>query len=335
MKTANNRWNRIAGYLSGELDREQQQQFLEDISQDAALNHDFETMKKTWNNFSTNPSEKYRDTGSAWNSLKHRIECEGMTGEESEPPKTSRFITRSALYRLAATVALVLAVGIPAMLFMFDRESPGDETIYHHAAEGVLTVDLPDGSRVFLNEGSNLDYTPSFNEQREVRLEGEGYFDVMADPENPFRVNAGKVVVTVLGTSFNVKETVETKAVEVFVESGSVEVALEASDERVTLEPGDLGLATENLQVDTQADENYLSWKTRKFKFVDEQVVEILSVLEKSYHVDIIAGGISLEDRRLTTTYNEQSFDAILSTICAALDLNYEKEGKVYTLHSN
>lgn len=332
MKTAKNIWAQLANYLAGELNADEQREFLESIRNHPELNHDVETMKQTWKQFSTDPAEKYRDTGKAWNRLREKIADEGM---ESEPETVDHPSLRYRLYRAAAMIALLLAVGIPTLYLAFSDRGDNDKIIRHHASEGVLTVDLPDGSRVFLNEGAGLDYDASFPEQREVSLRGEGYFDVMSDPKRPFRVNAGKVIVTVLGTSFNVKEEVESNEVEVFVESGSVEVTLPVNNQSVMLKPGDLARAAERVEVEAQSDDNYLSWKTRKFKFVDESVKEILDVLERSYHVDVVTDGVPLEEMRLTTTYDEQSFDAILETICAALNLNYDKEGKVYILHSN
>jgi len=123
--------------------------------------------------------------------------------------------------------------------------------------------------------------------------------------------------------------------VEVFVETGKVRVELAERDQNITLGPGQLAKANINLETTTLDDENYLSWKTKEFKFVDEPVDNILHILERSYHVEVKTGDMAVSNLRLTTTYNNQSFDAILTTICTALDMNYEKKGKVYILHSN
>ena len=65
---------------------------------------------------------------------------------------------------------------------------------------------LPDGTRVWLNSGSSLSYDGTFGlDSRDVRLEGEGYFDVAKNPECRFRVHTTGYTVEALGTSFNVK----------------------------------------------------------------------------------------------------------------------------------
>ena len=156
----------------------------------------------------------------------------------------------------------------------------------------------------------------------------------MSDPVNPFTVRSGKVVVSVLGTSFNVKESGNENKVEVFVETGKVRMSLDDPDEFITLEPGDVGTADAfNLSRKEQSDPNYISWKTKDFKFVDEELGKVLRELEDSYHVEIRAEGVQLSELRITSTYREQSIDSILETIGAAFGLNVQKKEELYYLN--
>ena len=67
------------------------------------------------------------------------------------------------------------------------------------------TIHLPDGSTVLLNAGSKLSYSNDFNnEARKIYLEGEAYFEVAKNPNIPFEVFTDDLVITALGTSFNV-----------------------------------------------------------------------------------------------------------------------------------
>lgn len=328
MKKTKKYWTEMAGYLSGEMNDEQRRSYLENTEMDHQLNKDIELMKKTWTDFNSNPEEKYKDTGKAWKSLNQRLENEGLL---EKPTRQIRMHNLNYAIRIAAVVLLVLAVGVPSVYYSVNNANKRKGIIEYNASEGIRTVDLPDGSRVFLNEGSRLEYKNDYELQRNVSLRGEGYFDVMSDPERPFRVNTGKVVVTVLGTSFNVKELAH-EGVEVFVKSGKVRMNTEDNQNSVTLGPGQLCQANGTLETKELEDLNYLAWKTKEFKFVDKPVGEIIEVLEKAYHVSVIADNLPVSDMRLTTTYNDQSFDAILNTICTALDIHYEKDGKVYIL---
>ncbi len=65
---------------------------------------------------------------------------------------------------------------------------------------------MPDGSTVWLNAGSKLNYDKSFGTKlREVTLTGEAFFDVVKNPDQPFVIHTHRIDVKVLGTQFNVK----------------------------------------------------------------------------------------------------------------------------------
>ncbi len=84
---------------------------------------------------------------------------------------------------------------------------------------------LSDGSTVWLNGGSSLQYLTDFTgPTREVRLEGEAYFDVVKKDGKPFIVHTGDVDIKVLGTSFNIKSYPEDATVEATLYHGAVQV---------------------------------------------------------------------------------------------------------------
>ena len=77
-------------------------------------------------------------------------------------------------------------------------------TLYVPAGQRAELV-LPDSTRVWLNANSKLVYSTSFKEGiRQVELDGEAYFDVKHNGDNPFVVRTKSMNVTVLGTEFNV-----------------------------------------------------------------------------------------------------------------------------------
>jgi len=84
---------------------------------------------------------------------------------------------------------------------------------------------LPDGSQVWLNSASKLTYAESFNDStREVKLEGEGYFDIVKDASRPFIVRTAGIDVRVLGTTFNLKSYPQESTVEAVLLRGMLEV---------------------------------------------------------------------------------------------------------------
>ena len=210
-----------------------------------------------------------------------------------------------------------------------------DGTIRHHLAEeGVTTVDLPDGSRVYLNKGAEVSYSLAFKNQRAVELKGEAFFEVMSDPQNPFTVRSAGMIVTVLGTSFNVKQLDHPSEVEVYVKTGKVRVALEKSDQYIQLEPEEFGFVeNRSLTSSAQNDPNYISWKTKDFKFVNSALIDVLQELEESYHVDIHTEDLDLSEMRITTSYSGQSIDAILETIGTAFEMSVSHKENSYFLN--
>jgi ferric-dicitrate binding protein FerR (iron transport regulator) len=288
-------------------------------------------MEKNWKHFDQNSSQRDWNSGEAWVQLHQRLETEGLLEDQAGRQDRHRI---APLFRIAASIALVFAIGIPALYFGVIRESAKENVSHFVAMEGVYTVNLPDGSRVYLNKGAEISCSKAFTDQRKVELTGEAFFEVMSDPQNPFTVHSGEMLVTVLGTSFNVKQLDSSSDTEVFVKTGKVRVSVEASDQSIQLEPGEVGIVeNRTLRAATQEDPNYISWKTLEFKFVNSALSEVLNELEESYHVDIDAEDVDLSEMRITTSYSGQSINAILETIGTAFNLNVSRKENTYILN--
>lgn len=133
------------------------------------------------------------------------------------------------IWMAAASLLLMVAGGLwlnqsnekalaPARVTKVKQEFPKD-TVHKW-------VKLPDGSSVQLNRGSYLEYADSFEGKalREVRLIGEGYFDIKHDARHPFVIHTGRIKTTVLGTAFNISAYKANQAVTVTVTRGKVKV---------------------------------------------------------------------------------------------------------------
>ena len=321
----------MARYLAGEMTTKEEITFLSESEESQEKLSDLRNMEKNWKYFDKNPSPKDWDTVKAWNQLHQKLESEGLLEDQADSPDRGRF---APLLRIAASIALILAIGIPALYFGVIRDNT-DGTIRHHLAEeGVATVDLPDGSRVYLNKGAEISYSLAFKNQRAVELKGEAFFEVMSDPQNPFTVRSAGMIVTVLGTSFNVKQLDKPSDIEVYVKTGKVRVALEKSDQYIQLQPEEFGFVENSkLTSSTQKDPNYISWKTKDFKFVNSALINVLQELEESYHVDIHTEELDLSEMRITTSYSGQSIDAILETIGTAFEMSVSHKENSYFLN--
>jgi ferric-dicitrate binding protein FerR (iron transport regulator) len=320
----------MARYLAGEMTMNEEIAFLSESEESQEQLSELKNMEKNWKYFDQNPSRKDWNSGEAWSRLHLRLESEGLLEDQAAMPYRGRF---TPLLRIAASIALILAIGIPALYYGVIRDSAKESIKHHLAQEGVATVDLPDGSRVYLNKGAEITYSEAFKNQRAVELKGEAFFEVMSDPRNPFTVRSGEMLITVLGTSFNVKQLDSSSDVEVYVKTGKVKLSLEASDQFIQLESEEFGIIeNRSLSFSPQEDPNYISWKTKDFKFVNSALMEVLQELEESYHVDIHAEDVDLTEMRITTSYSGQSIDAILETIGTAFELNISNKENNYFL---
>lgn len=318
-----------ARFLAGEMSEKEKNRFLKHLKQDKTMEEEFEKMRETWNSIGTDPTGKYNNTGSAWETLKNRLDRDGLLDEPAQSPRTTGYY----LLRTAAAIALLVVVSIAAYLLFSGRSTLKYQTIAYDDAHASTGYDLPDGSHVYLNMGAEVKLPSDFSENRTLILKGEGFFDVSHDPSRPFSVNAGNTIITVLGTSFNVKENKTDKMVEIFVESGKVKVRGKHSTTGITLLPGQFGISDgENPIISLQDNSNYLSWKTREFRFVNTSLDQILETLGQAYHVKVDTGNVNVSALKLTSTYYNQSFDSVFKTICTAFNLTYTRTEKGYRL---
>ncbi|RPD39997.1 FecR family protein [Chitinophaga barathri] len=135
---------------------------------------------------------------------------------------------RSIYWQAAAAVLVLLATGL-FFLARTGTERPGGYAeVTAPAGKGVMKVQLPDQSVMWLEPGSKVRYRQDFgNAGREVELtDGMVYFSVLTETEHPFIVSTTPgIQVRVLGTAFTVKAYSGLRDVQIAVESGAVQVS--------------------------------------------------------------------------------------------------------------
>lgn len=125
---------------------------------------------------------------------------------------------------VAACIAAIVAAA--AMVFYSLPAKKQEQKMAAITRNGERkTVVLPDGTKVWLNAGSTLHYLPAFGAAtREVKLQGEAFFDVAKDTARPFVVHAEHLLIKALGTAFNVKAYNEDGAVATALYRGLVSI---------------------------------------------------------------------------------------------------------------
>ncbi len=150
---------------------------------------------------------------------------------------------------------------------------------------------LPDNSMVSLNYETSLSYSPRLfhDDTRQITFNGEAYFEIAKDGERPFVICTPNMVVTVLGTVFNLLAREHDDNAVLMLIDGSVELSSVKTHETVKLEPSDratLDYASGEIIVESQNDIS-VPWKSHMLTFDDETLGKVIKVLEANYNCTI------------------------------------------------
>lgn len=166
---------------------------------------------------------------------------------------------------------------------------------------GEFFVTLADGTEVWLNSDSELEYPVKFtSDRREVRLKGEAYFIVKKDTEKPFLVHSGDYQLKVYGTEFNLN-TYHNNRIEAVLVKGSVGFRPNRVVPEVRLKPNQLGIANEETGATEVKDIDvypYIAWKNQDVVFVNERLESIMEKAARWYDVNVFFQNESLKDLR-------------------------------------
>ena len=210
---------------------------------------------------------------------------------------------------------------------MVFKNFSGKTQVESIAAEAGVqkTLSLTDGSKVALNENSQLFYPENFTgKQRKVRLEGEGFFEVAKNPAKPFWVETEVAQVQVLGTSFNVRCYPAENFIEVFVKTGKVAVVSNFDGKRYELKPGEKLTLEKNSHKATASQdvsENALAWKTRQLHFKNAPFREVFSAIERLHGVKIEVENAALLNCPYTSTIQAGQLQETLEALKIACEL--------------
>lgn len=189
---------------------------------------------------------------------------------------------------------------------------------------------LPDGSKVWLNAESTINYRIPFGlKERDVKLTGEAFFEVKRDELKPFFVESGKVKVTVLGTRFNCKSFPEDKAVEIVLAEGAVRLNTTSSEteKEFILKPGERAVVdkmTNQISISSENVEKYIGWHEGRLIFDECPLSEVGRRLERWFGVEIEIDDSRVLDYQISTTFERESLSQILSMLELASPIKIE-----------
>jgi ferric-dicitrate binding protein FerR (iron transport regulator) len=281
----------------------------------------------------------------SWNAQKRKEEfLKKIIGEQS----TVSFRIRKSLRGrhniitdiMKYAAVIIIVAGITGILILrrdTSPEKPGFTTIT--AARGSKTeMVLPDGSKLWMNAGSRIRYSNSYDKiTRELFLEGEGYFEVARNNGKPFRVHAGELVIEATGTAFNVKAYPDENVIETTLVEGSVTISSDRNREnKISLWPNEqvnfyrtgTGNRDEGnfvIMKGIKPDLN-TSWINDQLIISNETLESIVVKLGRKYDMEFHFDDNSLKELRYTGVLNNETIEQILDILKISSPLDYRIE---------
>jgi len=234
---------------------------------------------------------------------------------------------RTALRRYMGAVAavLLLLIGLSGKYYL-DRIASEWVTVTAMAGE-YKEVLLPDSTSVSLAENSVIRYDKKKygKGRRAVEMKGKAFFEVTSDEALPFSVQTEQTLTMVMGTSFQLEE--KERATFLHVKTGKVRFT-GGEDKQTTLLTAGMSARyskEDGLQVEEQEiDINYLAWKYRQLRFRNTPLEQVIRQVSEAYQVKIINNTPVSDDLRLTSYFDNQTLDELLSVINETLDIQLE-----------
>lgn len=201
--------------------------------------------------------------------------------------------------------------------------------------QGMVTqFDLADGTKVWLNSGSSLQFPSGFTaKKRTVRLIGEAYFEVTKNEHQPFQVQTNDVNIEVLGTSFNVVSYKNESRSEVVLVEGKVKLlSTNSNDEDVieTMIPGQRSIySQESKQIKNEnvSVEKYIAWKNGDLIFQDDNMEEVVRRLSRWFNVEIVINDPEIKSYVYKAAFRNENLTQVLTLLKISAPIDYTIEG--------
>lgn len=312
----------MAKYFSGEAGQEEILLLSAWVRENEENRQLFTDTQKAWEKISEVAVEKEFDIDQEWKLISEKI------NKNRKPKMVQVLFGKSSFTGSFLRIAAVFAV-LLGSIYLVRQFFAIPQTIEIIAQNDRVEATLPDGSNVSINKGSSISHAENFKINRHLKLKGEAQFDVAHDSEHPFVVEAGKVRIEALGTSFYVNNDVTNNKVTIVLMEGKIAVyQVDKPDDKMILLPGEkteVSTMHDSLSISPKSvnkDQYFNVWKTRSMSFNDERLGNVAILLSKAYNKQVILKNKTLADCRITASFEDQSLESVLKVIETTLNLN-------------
>ena len=328
----------ILGYLRNELSDIERRKLEEWMREDPSHEKEVELLTQVWSTPISYPGlvNMEDERSKLWDRLQREREY-------SINPRENKFSISGNIIRYAATIILLLGLGY---IFWDNLQTDTQQQALTETVERVnplgqkSRIQLPDGSNVWLNADSKLTYTTDFGEKtRKIQLKGEAYFEVVKNPLKPFEVYTDHLVITALGTSFNICAFDGHQIEKIALNTGKVKIQhlteSGASSESNYLEPGELAsfnINSNEIDISKYGRNDPFGWKEGRIVFHDATCQEVIEVLKRWYNVEFEVSGTLNQEWKYGTTFSNETLENVLESLKFSEKIEYEINGSVVKL---
>ncbi|MDR2920007.1 MAG: FecR family protein [Tannerella sp.] len=194
------------------------------------------------------------------------------------------------LLKIASVVIIMTLIGSYLYTRKMGEINSTMHTIFVPAGQRA-NLQLPDGTNVWLNARSTITYPSYFSGAiREVQLDGEAYFEVEHNKNQPFSVHTKNFDIKVLGTKFNVESYADSEDFSTALMEGAVEITSQNdTDISVLLSPNQKAMTKNGLLTVSQIEDyDIYRWREGLICFKETDFIELMERFEKCYGIRII-----------------------------------------------
>ncbi|MDR1918708.1 MAG: FecR domain-containing protein [Tannerellaceae bacterium] len=307
-------WGLIVKRLKGELSDEDElvfEQWRADDEHQAV----YEELEMLWYAVLKENLKYETHTDALWRKM------EGLI-RKGEPKKITFALNTFRRWASLAAV-VVLAILLTSAYVTLQWYQAGTVSQVYSSLTGKSKIRLPDGTDVWLNVGSSIEYsTQAWNKTRHVALNGEAFFDVRKKTDSPFLVSSHGFSVKVYGTSFNMRANEENLNVSLL--SGSLSVS--SGDKTAFIAPGERAVCLKNereIYVEKSDVELESIWAKESIRFEKKSLRELSKYLSQWYGVEILVSSSIPEEQAYTFTLRNESLEDILHLMTLIHPIQY------------
>ena len=357
LETPDQIWYLIARVLNAEASPSEQEELNDLLSKDETLQQQYDLLVRIWKEKSDNIKDE--DNIIASDTISRIIRRAAIESDDAEMVITRRKRQRRRR-NISLMAACLVCVTVTGWFWKYNNANVSSPVIEKPVKETIITQNgsrtrslLADGTTVWLNVGSKLFCENDFNgATREVRLEGEAFFDVVKQPNRPFIVHTSGIDIKVLGTAFNVKSYPEDKTVETTLYRGLVQVLRheDAAGKAIQLIPNqklilskhaanETAKLSEDRRPSVKEPESFIitpidstkkeserfetAWLYSRLEFRGNSFEELAKKLERWYNVTIVFKDAKVKELNFNGVFEKETVEQAFNYLQTAIPFNF------------